>query len=281
MRIVNFRVIISGLTVALFLAGCSELTDEEKNAELGPLNAIDATGLNDIMLNLADPNEAVVFFRESLSKDPERVDLKRNYALALVRAKKYAEAALIFEQLIESGDLSDEDRLLYADALVRNGAWEDAEKQLDLIPPSIQNFKRYFLEAILADHNEEWESADSFYDIARGLTTRPAQVLNNWGISKLGRGQISDAEKLFKQAIAADPKLFAAKNNLVISRGKREIYTLPVMPMTDAERAVLMFNLAREAVKNGDVEIAKGLLSTAIETHPQHFEAAVALLGSL
>lgn len=277
----NIKTALIGAAVALILGGCSEMTDAEKNANMGPLNAIDATGLNDIMLNLADPEESVIFFRESLAKEPERVDLKRSYAEALVRAKKYAEAALIYEQLIESGNLTSDDRLLYADALVRNGAWDEAEVQLNLIPPSVESFKRYFLEALMADHNKEWESADSFYDIARGLTTRPAQVLNNWGVSKLGRGRTSDAEKLFKQAIAADPKFFAAKNNLVISRGKREIYTLPVMPMTDIERAVLLFNLAREAINNGDTDVAKGLLDSAIERHPQHFAAAVSLLGSL
>ncbi len=281
MGLMNTRAILTGLTLAIFLTGCSEMTDEEKNAELGPLNAIDATGLSDIMLNLADPNEAVIFFRESLAKEPERVDLKRNYALALVRAKKYAEAALIFEQLIETGEATPMDRLFYADSLVRNGAWSDAKIQLDLIPPTVENFKRYFLEALVADHDKQWEKADNYYDVARGLTTRPAQVLNNWGISKMNRGRRSDAEKLFKQAIAADPSLFAAKNNLVMSRGKHKIYELPVMPMTDIERAVLLYNVARQAIKNKDVDIAKGLLETAIDRHPQHFEAAVSLLGSL
>lgn len=276
----NIR-ILATISLAVIIAGCSELTDEEKNADLGPLNAVDATGLNDIMLNLADPNEAVLFFKESLSKEPERVDLKRSYAMALVRAKKYAEAVLVFEQLIDSGDATNSDRLVYADALLRNGSWEEAEKQLDAIPPTVENFKRYFLEALVADHNKEWESADSFYDIARGLTTRPAQVLNNWGISKMGRGQTSDAEKLFRQAVSADPELFTAKNNLVISRGKRGIYTLPVLPMTDTEHAVLLFNLAREALSNRDTNIAKGLLATAIDTHPRHFSAAVSLLGTL
>ncbi len=281
MGLIKVKTAIYCSAAAIFLAACTEMTDAEKNAELGPLNAVDATGISDIMLNLADPEEAVVFFRDALAQNPERIDLKRNYAKSLVRAKKYAEAALVFEQLIETGDATSEDRLAYAEALIRNGAWDEAEVQLDAIPPTVENFKRYFLEALVADHNKEWERADSYYDVARGLTTKPAQVLNNWGLSKLSRRQYNDADKLFKQAISADPKMFAAKNNLVLSRGMRKIYELPVMPMTDSERAVLLYNLAREAIKNGDRDIARGLLELAIETHPQYFEAAASLLGSL
>ncbi len=281
MSLTRFRTVTLGIMLIGSLAACNKMTDAEKNASLGPINAVDATGLSDIMLNLADPEEAVNFFKDSLAQNPDRVDLKRGYAESLVRAKRHAEAALIYEQLIASGDATDQDRVAYAESLVRNGAWEDARKQLDAVPPTVETFKRYFLEALVADHFKEWEKADNFYDIARGLTTKPAQVLNNWGLSKLNRGDYADADKLFKQAISANPKMFAAKNNLVLSRGKRGIYALPVMPMTDKERAVLLYNLAREAIKNKDVDVARGLLESAIEVHPQYFEPAVSLLGSL
>jgi Flp pilus assembly protein TadD len=281
MSVAVLRMVAAGFAVSLTLAGCAELTDEEKNADLGPINAIDAAGLNDIMLNLADPAEAVAFFRDSLAEEPDRLDLKKKYAQALSQNRQFAEAALIYEQLIDEGHADSNDRLNYADALVRNGAWDEAKVQLDAIPPTVESFDRYFLEALVADHNKEWEKADNFYDIARGLTTRPAQVLNNWGISKLDRGEYTAAAKLFKQAIISDSKMFTAKNNLAITRGRQGIYQLPVIPMTDKERAILLYNLAREAIRNGDVDIARGLLADAIDSHPQHFQAAVALLESL
>jgi|LGOV01.1.fsa_nt_gb tetratricopeptide (TPR) repeat protein len=281
MSLTILRTLGAGIALSIALAGCTEMTDAEKNADLGPVNAIDATGLNDIMLNLADPTEAVAFFRDSLAQSPDRVDLKKGYAQALVQNKQYAEAALIYEQLIDAGDADSDDRLNYADALVRNGAWEDARTQLNAIPPTIETFDRYFLEALVADHYKEWEKADNFYDIARGLTTRPAQVLNNWGISKLDRGKYTEAEKLFKQAISADSTMFTAKNNLVITLGKQGVYRLPVIPMNDKERATLLYNLAREAIRNGDVDVARGLLADAIDIHPQHFGPAVSLLESL
>lgn len=281
MNLLKLKLYTSIIAFAVFVSGCTPMTEEEKNADLGPIDIMGEEGMSDIMLNLADPDQAVEFFRTRLAQDPDSIEMKRNLALALVRAKKYADAVLQYEQIVAAGQATDDDHLNYADALVRKGAWEDARIQLDAVPPTVETFRRYFLEALVADHNKQWEKADSFYDIARGLTTRPGPVLNNWGQSKAARGQLSDAEKLFKQAIAADPSLFAAKNNLVITRAKRKNYDLPIIPMTDVERAVLLYNIARQAIDNGDTDIAAGHLDTAIDVHPQYFEPAVALRNSL
>lgn len=132
-----------------------------------------------------------------------------------------------------------------------------------------------------SDSNREWKKADSFYETAAGLTTKPAGVMNNWGYSKLTRGDFKSAERLFGDAIRQDQKLFTAKNNLVLARGAQRNYQLPVIPMDQTERAQLLHTLGLSAVKQGDVETAKGLLRDAIQTHPQHFEAAVRSLRAL
>ena len=129
--------------------------------------------------------------------------------------------------------------------------------------------------------NEDWKRADSFYEIAAGLTTKPAGVYNNWGFSKLTRGDFTGAEKKFWEALRHDPNLFTAKNNLVLARGAQRNYELPVIRMSQVERAQLLYTLALAAVKQGDVTMAKTLLREAIDTHPQHFEAAVRSLQAL
>ncbi len=134
---------------------------------------------------------------------------------------------------------------------------------------------------MVADSNKEWKKADSFYETAVGLTTRPAGVLNNWGYSKLSRGDFKEAERLFADAIRQDSSLFTAKNNMVLARGAQRDYNLPVIPMSQVERAQLLHTLGLSAIKQGDVETGKGLLQEAINTHPQHFEAAVRSLRAL
>jgi Tfp pilus assembly protein PilF len=152
---------------------------------------------------------------------------------------------------------------------------------LNAIPPTYETYKRYRLEAMVADSNKDWKKADSFYEIAVGLTTQPASVMNNWGYSKLSRGDFADAERLFSDAIRQDATLFTAKNNLVLARGAQRNYAIPVMPVSQTERAQLLYTLGLSAIKQGDVETGKGLLRDAIETHPQHFEAAARSLGAM
>lgn len=174
-----------------------------------------------------------------------------------------------------------EDKVSLADALIRTGDWKGAKAALDSVPPTHETYRRYRLEAMVADANKEWKRADSFYEIATGLTTQPAKVMNNWGYSKLSRGSYAQAERLFSDAIRQDPSLFTAKNNLVLARGAQRNYTLPVIPLDQTERAQLLHTLALSAVKQGDVKTGENLLREAITTHPQHFEAAARSLAAL
>ncbi len=266
----------------LVLTACGGQQDTaELDAAFKAVNVIDESGLNDVMLNSPDPNEGVRYFQRASAENPERIDLKRGLALSLVRAGKPTQALSVWKQVIDSGEATDDDRLGYAEALIRAGEWERAEEQLDAIPPTTENFNRYRLEAMIADANEEWDKADSFYEVAVGLTTTPAGTLNNWGYSKLTRGEFSEAERMFGEALGYDPSLFTAKNNMVLARGAQRKYDLPIVQMTQVERAQLLHTLGLSAVKQGDTEIGKGLLRDAIDTHPQHFEAAARSLNAL
>jgi Flp pilus assembly protein TadD len=175
----------------------------------------------------------------------------------------------------------EQDRVDYADALIRTGEWDGAQAQLNSIPPTYETYERYRLEAMIADSEEDWGRADSFYETAAGLTTRPANVYNNWGYSHLTRGDYSGAEDLFLRAISYDPDLFTAKNNLVLARAAQGNYAMPLINMTQIERAQLMHTAALAAIRRGDVDAGRGLLNEAIDTHPQHFEAAVTALRAL
>ena len=269
------------LASAVFLTGCQKASDAQVSRAIQDVNVIDSTNLNDIMLTVADPNEAVAYFQKSLRQDPERVEFQRGLAKSLIRARRPQEAAVAWNTLIAGGQATTDDRVDYADALIRIGQWDKAEAALDAVPPTVETYKRYRLEAMVADSNQEWGNADSFYETAVGLTTRPAGVLNNWGYSKLTRGDFADAERLFGQAITNDPKLFTAKNNLILARGAQRKYDVPVIQMTQIERAQLLHTLGLSAVKQGDLATGKGLLREAIDTHPQHFEAAVRSLRAL
>lgn len=269
------------LVAALVVSGCDKMRGDQVARTFQDVNVLDESNLSDIMLTVADPNEAVVYFQRTAEEQPERIDIQRGLGQSLVRASRFPEAVATFDQLVKRPEATDEDRVDHADALIRAGEWSRAKEVLDAIPPTHETFKRYRLEAMIADGNQDWKKADSFYEIAVSLTTKPASVLNNWGYSKLTRGDFTEAERLFGDAIRSDDKLFTAKNNLVLARGAQRKYTLPVIPMDQIERAQLLHTLGLSAVKQGDLETGKSLLRDAIDTHPQHFEAAVRSLKAL
>lgn len=266
-----------GLTVS----ACSDKSDETVERAFQEVNVVDENNLNDVMLTVADPNEAVAHFQRSLKSDPKRADLQRGLAKSLTRAKRNTEAVAAWNKLVGMEAARPEDSVDFADALIRNGEWKRAEQALDSVAPTHETFKRYRLEAMVADANKEWKNADTFYETAVGLTTRPAGVMNNWGYSKLTRGDYAEAERLFSDAIRQDTSLFTAKNNLVLARSAQRKYSLPVIPMGQSERAQLLHTMALSAVKQGDLTTGKTLLREAISTHPQHFEEAVRSLRAL
>ena len=266
---------------AFALSACNKNSDADIQRAVKAVNVIDESNLNDIMLTVGDPNEAVAYFQKASTENPDRIDLKRGLAKSLIRAARPTEAIGVWDQIAASPEGTNEDRVELADALIRANEWDRAKAELNKVPPTHETFLRYRLEAMVADSTKSWKKADSFYETAAGLTTKPAGVLNNWGFSKLSRKDFPGAEKLFLEAITYDPNLFTTKNNLVLARGAQRKYDLPVIKMTQQERAQLLHTLALTAIKQGDVNVGKGLLQQAIDTSPQHFEAATSALAAL
>lgn len=264
------------------LAACQQgISREQAQRAVAEAQAVDQNNLNDIMLTVADPQEAVTYFKNALAVNPTRVDLKRALAKSEARAGLYSEAAVVLTDVLTSPEATSDDKLALADVLIRGGDLAKAETVLNSIPPTVESFERYRLEALVADSKKEWKKADSFYSVAVGMTTKPQGVLNNWGYSKLTRGDGPGAEKLFLQALTYDPTMFTAKNNLVLARAMQHKYDLPVVDMTQEERARLIYTAALAAVKQGDIVTGKRLLQEAIDTAPTYFEEAARSLAAL
>lgn len=269
------------LAGALVLSACAKNGDAEVQRAMQDLNAVDQTNLNDVMLTVGDPEEAVKYFTGAVANEPDRVDLQRGLAKSLVRAGRAPEAVTAWQLVVGNPGSNLDDNVELADAQIRSNQWDAAAATLNTIPPTHETFNRYKLEAMVADSKQQWTKSDSFYQTAAGLTTTPAGVMNNWGYSKLTRGDYPGAERLFTDALRQDSSLFTAKNNLILARGAQNKYDLPVVPMTQTERAQLLYTLALTAIKQNDVTIGKGLLREAIDTHPQHFEEAARALRAL
>lgn len=263
------------------LSACGRPGETDVSRAIGDAAAAEAGSIRQIMLTVAQPAEAAAYFQRQIDARPDDVDSRRGLARSLVRGGRPTEAVVAWRKVVAASGSDEDDRVELADALIRTSDWIAAKAVLDTIPPTHETFARYRLEAMVADSTRQWSRADSFYETAVGLTTTPAGVLNNWGYSKLSRGDPAAAERLFTEAITYDPDLFTAKNNLVLARASRRTYALPIVPMTQDERAQLLHTAGLAAVKQGDKDIARSLLQDAIDTSPRYFEPAVRALQAL
>ena len=64
-------------------------------------------------------------------------------------------------------------------------------------------------------------------------------------------------------------------------RGLQGNYQLPVIPMTEKEKALILNNLGVIAMRKGEEAVARGLFAAAVDAHPQHYGAAASRLAAL
>ncbi len=267
------------LVALLMLGGCEGGIANKQDPLAG--NIIDDAELADLLLAAGDPEESIGYFTTALAKEPDRADFRRGLAISLMRAKRYPEAARVFEEMVARGQAEPADRLEYAMISARLDRWDDVRTIVTALPPGMNSARRHMLDAMLADHEQNWAAADAAYAQAQALSGDPAEVLNNWGVSQMSRGDLPRAVEMFERALSFDSRLFSAKNNLAIARGLQGDFRLPAVPMTETEKAMLLNNLGVIALRTGRTDVAKGLFAAAVETHPQHYAAAASRLAAL
>lgn len=271
---------VTGILVLASLAAACEPGIADKEDPL-PKNIIDEANISDLLLTAGSPDEAIQFFERALQDEPDRADYRRGLAISLSRAKRYPESARVYQELITLNQADANDKLEYAVVIARLQKWDEVRSVLADLPEGLNTSRRHTVDAMLADHEQRWADADAAYGRAEGLASNPAAVLNNWGVSKLSRGDFKGAQALFEKSLSYNSRLFNAKNNLAISRGLQGNFELPIIPMTETEKAIIMNNLGVIAQRQGKTKIARGLFVAAVETHPQHYEAAAGRLAAL
>jgi Tfp pilus assembly protein PilF len=94
-------------------------------------------------------------------------------------------------------------------ALMASGRFPEAKDELvDILRLDPSNSWAFMLlGTIFAKHERNFAVAETYYQKAHRLAPQDAYVLTNYAALKTEQGNLADAQALFEQAIAADPKV--------------------------------------------------------------------------
>ena len=114
-------ILLAALSGAFVVSACSQSGDQTVERAFQDVNVVDESNLNEVMLTVADPNEAVSHFSRTLKDNPDRIDIQRGLAISLIRARRNTEGASAWARVAEHPDATNEDRMELAAALIRTG----------------------------------------------------------------------------------------------------------------------------------------------------------------
>ena len=109
---------------------------------------------------------------------------------------------------------------------------------------------------------------------------------NNAGNILLRRGQAAEAEALYRQAVAADPKHALAINNLGVSLLKQgqvqaAVETFEQAVRIDPQHGMALNNLASLLIQAGKLDLAAKYLATSLKLNPQNRRQTLFLTARL
>lgn len=243
---------------------------------------IEFARMSSLVAQKGSPEAGVRYFKDLIEKDPDNLTHLRGLALALSHARRHDDAARIWRTVLEKGGDQVQDRFGHLRALARARRWDEAAEQLAEIGESAPwTLRDRLFAAVVLDNTGQWAAADVAYSRALSGAERPAQILNNWGVSKMGRGDYFAAAQLFNQALAIEETLTVAKVNLTLASALQGDFSLPSITMGEIERAHLYHDVGLIALRRGDRETARRLFRAAVDQHPRHYRKAADRLAEL
>ncbi len=213
--------------------------------------------------------------------DPNSVETLRSLARNLGSERRHAEAAEMWTRVLATSGAVETDRDEYIRTLVRLQRWEDARQQLEATQEAPASETRLQLSGLIYDQWKDWTAADQAYSQLFLVATKPEIALNNWGMSKMVRGEYGQAALDFGEAIKIRSDFKNAHINLALARGFNGEFLMPEVNLTAVERAHLYHDFGVIASQNNNSAKAEELFTQAIETHPQYFEEATVKLDEV
>lgn len=211
-RRTRFAAFILPIAVAVSLGGCS--------GKWGKVDSTVTASVPPPALTETQMEEAVTGWGDRYQKRPGDKNVALNYAAALTRSGRNAQAIAVLQKLtLKFGD--DREVLsMYGKALAANGNFDEALKIIRRAQtPDHPDWRLLSAEAAILDQTGQSEAARVIYKQALVVAPNESTVLSNLGMSYVVTGDLKEAERVLRQAVVMPGADTRVRQNLALVLG--------------------------------------------------------------
>ena len=220
---------------------------------------------------------ALTIFQQVLRSRPDHAQAKLGSAESYLGLGLYEEAVRAFREAGSDPEVGVAALQGKGIALLVMGESDSAYEALNAAVDERPDLWRAW-NAIARYHDDraEWDRADAAYDTSAAAAPSKSvgSVLNNWGVSKMARGDYSGAADLFERALVTDDSLDTARTNLRLSLAFQGRYAEAMSGVGQKEKPGMLNNIGFVAMMKGDHARAEAYFLRALESSPRFNEAA-------
>jgi tetratricopeptide (TPR) repeat protein len=193
----------------------------------------------DLLGRIADHDRAELVANDAIALSPDTTSALYIRAQLAERFHRFAEAEALLDQALTAGHSRQEIDREKAALLQATGRYNEAldlRERLAKNNPGIQTFGA--LATLLAEM-DQWPAAEKCYATAlnadTGISPIPcSQLLFEWGVSAMRRGDLDRAEEIFDELLAILPQHVPGRGHraeVALARGKLEVAEALITPL--------------------------------------------------
>lgn len=208
----RFTAFVLPIALAAVLGGCA--------GKWGKVDSTVTASVPQPALTEAQVQEAVTGWGDRYARKPQDKEVALNYAAALARSGRNAQAVAVLQKLTLKYGKDREVLSMYGKTLAANGNFDEALKIIRRAQtPDHPDWRLLSAEAAILDQTGQNEAARALYKQALDVAPNEPTIHSNLGMSYVVTGDLKEAEKVLRRAATLPGADGRVRQNLALVLG--------------------------------------------------------------
>lgn len=264
--------------LALFVAGCETVPEDSPELSIEPVLEAPAPGTVNLAERAIADNrfgDAKKLLERVLISEPGNVQAILLFGELRLATGQHKSAAEVFKTLIEDPEVGTRALQGQGISLLLSGKKKPGYEALTrAVEQDSTLWRAWNALGYYHDSNRDWDKAVASYENALAEKTDSAMIYNNRGFSMMMQGRLEEALDDLNQALALDPDLELAQENMRLTLAWDGKYLRALSGANERNMGRVLNNVGFIAILRGDYTNAEAYLLRAMEEDPIFNEAA-------